>query len=132
MTTGTPTSYPTLSFLSEGDKKGIHQAVLTILSEIGMKIFHDEALALLQAAGCPTDGDQIVKIPAKLVQQAIESAPNNIAVYDRNGQHAMDLGQRRAYFGTGSDLIYSLDAETMQRHPCRLDDDGAIMAQLLL
>ena len=111
-----------LSFLSEADIKGIHQAVLTILSEVGMKIFHDGALALLQTAGCPTGSDGVVKIPAKLVQQAIESAPSNIAVYDRSGQHVMDLGERRAYFGTGSDLIYSLDAQTMQRHQCRLED----------
>ena len=124
MTTGTPTSYPTLAYLSDDDKKGIHHAVQTILSEIGMKIFHDGALALLQAAGCPTDSAGIVKIPAKMIQQAIESAPSNIAVYDRNGRHAMDLGQRRAYFGTGSDLIYSLDSETMQRRPCTLDDVG--------
>jgi len=122
VTTTSSPFYPTLSFLSDQDKKGIHQAVLTILSEIGMKIFHDDALALLQAAGCTIDGDGIAKIPAELVQQAIESAPNNIAVYDRTGRNVMDLGERRSYFGTGSDLIYSLDSETMQRHPCLLED----------
>ena len=124
MTTGTPTSYPALAFLSADDKNGIHQAVHTILSEIGMRIFHDEALALLETAGCPADSDGIVKIPAKMIQKAIESAPSNIAVYDRTGRHAMDLGQRRAYFGTGSDLIYSFDSETMQRRPCVLEDVG--------
>jgi len=114
--------YPTLTYLSDEDKKNIHQAVLRILSEIGMKIFHDEALALLKAAGCPVEGDRMVKVPAKLLQEAIESAPTNIAVYDRTGRHVMDLGERRSYFGTGSDLIYSLDSKTMQRHPCLLDD----------
>ena len=122
MKTGTPRFHPTLTFLSDADKNNIHQAVLTILSEIGMKIYHDEALALLQSAGCPADNDQIVKIPAKLLGQAIDSAPHNIAVYDRTGRHVMDLGDRRAYFGTGSDLIYSLDAQSMQRHPCLLED----------
>ena len=114
--------HPTVSFLSGEDKKNIHQAVLRILSEIGMKIFHDEALAILKTAGCAVEGDRIVKIPAKLLQQAIASAPTNIRVYDRSGCHVMDLGQHRSYFGTGSDLIYSLDSTTMQRHPCLLDD----------
>ena len=114
--------HPTVSFLSSEDKKNIHQAVLRILSEIGMKIFHDEALAILKTAGCAVEGDRIVKIPAKLLQQAIASAPTNIRVYDRSGCHVMDLGQHRSYFGTGSDLIYSLDSTTMQRHPCLLDD----------
>jgi trimethylamine--corrinoid protein Co-methyltransferase len=114
--------HPALTYLSGEDKKNIHQAVLRILSEIGMKIFHDEALALLKAAGCPVEGDRLVKVPAKLLQEAIESAPTNIAVYDRTGRRVMDLGERRSYFGTGSDLIYSLDSKTMQRHPCLLDD----------
>ena len=114
--------HPTVSFLSSEDKKNIHQAVLRILSEIGMKIFHDEALAILKTAGCAVEGDRIVKIPAKLLQQAIASAPTNIRVYDRSGCYVMDLGQHRSYFGTGSDLIYSLDSTTMQRHPCLLDD----------
>jgi trimethylamine--corrinoid protein Co-methyltransferase len=114
--------HPALTYLSDEDKKNIHQAVLRILSEIGMKIFHDEALALLKAAGCPVEGDRLVKVPAKLLQEAIESAPTNIAVYDRTGRRVMDLGERRSYFGTGSDLIYSLDSKTMQRHPCLLDD----------
>ena len=122
MTISRSTYQPSLSFLSDQDKQSIHQAVLRILSEIGMKIYHNEALALLKAAGCPIDKDQIVKISPALVQQAIESAPDNIAVFDRTGRHVMDLGQRRAYFGTGSDLIYSLDAKSMQRHTCLLED----------
>ena len=122
MTSSSSIFYPTLTYLSDEDKKNIHQAVLRILSEIGMKIFHDEALALLKAAGCPVEGDRMVKVPAKLLQKAIESAPANIAVYDRTGRHVMDLGERRSYFGTGSDLIYSLDSKPMQRHPCLLGD----------
>jgi trimethylamine--corrinoid protein Co-methyltransferase len=122
VTSSSSICYPTLAYLSDEDKKNIHQAVLRIISEIGMKIFHEEALALLKAAGCPVEGDRMVKIPAKLLQQAIASAPTNIAVYDRTSRHVMDLGERRSYFGTGSDLIYSLDSKTMQRQPCRLDD----------
>jgi trimethylamine--corrinoid protein Co-methyltransferase len=116
--------YPKLTFLSDKDKENIHQAVLSILSEIGMKIFHDEALAILNYAGCTVEGDRRVKIPGKLVQQAIESAPTNIALYDRTAKPVMDLGERRSYFGTGSDLIYSLDSKTMKRHQCVLDDVG--------
>jgi len=122
VTAGNTSFFPTLSFLSDAAKESIHQAVLQILSEIGMKILHAEALALLEAAGCAPDADGTVKIPAALVQRAIESAPNRIEVHDRGGNPAMDLGQRRSYFGTGSDLIYALDSKTGQRHQCGLDD----------
>ena len=89
-----------------------------------MEIFHDEALEILRNAGCSIENGQLVKIPETLVQQSIESAPDNIPIYDRLGNPAMDLGGHRSYYGTGSDLIYALDSKTMQRHQCVLDDVG--------
>ena len=51
---------PKLSFLSAEDKARIHRAVLEVLSEIGMKILHAEARALLQDAGCRVIQDEMV------------------------------------------------------------------------
>jgi len=113
---------PALFFLSREDKDKIYQAILQILNEIGMQILHDEALTLLKNAGCKVEEDNIVKIPEALVKKAIKSAPNNIAIYNREGNHAMDLGEYRSYFGTGSDLIYSMDSEKMERRICVLSD----------
>ena len=113
---------PTLNFLSDQHKDQIHQAALKILAQVGMKILHDQALELLVAAGCNVASDHIVKIPSDRVLQAIESAPKNIAVYNREAKHCMDVGGRRAYFGTGSDLIFSHDAIENERHPCILED----------
>jgi len=94
---------PSLTLLSREDKDKIHRAAFQILSEIGMKIFQDEALALLRDAGCAVSEDRMAKIPGQ-------------------GNPAMDLGGRRSYFGTGSDLIYSVASQTMQRHRCVLAD----------
>jgi hypothetical protein len=77
-----------------------------------MKILHEQALELLAAAGCKVENDHIVKISSDLVLQAIDSTPKNIAVYDREANHCMDVGGRRAYFGTGSDLILSKTSGT--------------------
>jgi trimethylamine--corrinoid protein Co-methyltransferase len=111
-----------LCFLSQGDKKQIHQAALRILSEIGMQILHDEALTLLKNAGCTVEEDNIVKIPSALVENAVKTAPNNISVYDREGNPTMELGGYRSYFGTGSDLMYSVESEQFKRHRCSIDD----------
>jgi trimethylamine--corrinoid protein Co-methyltransferase len=113
---------PSLSFLAQEDKEKIHRTVLKILSEIGMKVHHAEALKLLTDAGCSVQGDGMVKIAQELVLKSIDSAPDNIAIYDRESKHVMDLGGHRSYYGTGSDLIYSLDSRTMLRHRCALDD----------
>ena len=113
---------PTISFLSSEDKEKIHRAAFQILSELGMKILQDEALALLKDAGCSVAEDRMVKIPGDLVRQCVESAPSHIPMFDREGKQAMDLGGHNSYFGTGSDLIYSLDSKSGQRHACVLED----------
>ena len=116
------TFQPKLTFLSEEDKKKIYQAALKVLEETGMQIMHDDAVDLLKKAGCRTNELGHMVIPASLVEQAIATAPNNIPMYDREGRLVMDLGGRRAYYGTGSDLMYALESETMERHHCRLND----------
>ena len=113
---------PTLNFLSDQNKDQIHQAALKILAQIGMKILHPQALELLAAADCSVENNHIVKIPSERVVQALESTPKNIAVYDRETNHCMDVGGRRTYFGTGSDLIFSHDAIKNERHLCVLED----------
>ena len=58
---------PTLSFLSETDKKRIYHAALHVLESTGMTLQHDGALKLLKDAGCRQDADGLVTIPAALV-----------------------------------------------------------------
>jgi trimethylamine--corrinoid protein Co-methyltransferase len=111
---------PRLSFLAESDKEKIYHAALTVLENTGMRLLHEDARKLLQDAGCQVDGEK-VRMPSTLVEQAVKSAPSNVAIFDRNGEHAMDLGGRRAYFGTGSDLMYHTDADG-HRHHTRLED----------
>ena len=113
---------PSLLFLSKKDKDKIHQAALQILADIGMQILHEDALALLKSAGCSVKENNIVQIPDALVERAVESAPNNIPIYDREENLTMEIGGYRSYFGTGSDLIYSLDSDKMERHQCTLPD----------
>ncbi|MFH1135126.1 MAG: trimethylamine methyltransferase family protein [Pseudomonadota bacterium] len=113
---------PTLTFLSEEDKKKLHGGVLRLLEETGMALQHEEALKLLGRAGADVDDPEHVKIPSKLVEQALKSAPHNIPVYNREGELAMDLGGRRAYYGTGSDLMSHVDAKTLERHRTTIED----------
>ncbi len=113
---------PKLTFLSDADKQKIYQASLQVIEETGMQVMHEGALTLLKDAGCAISDDRIVKIPAAVVEQARKTVPDNVAIYDREGHHAMDLGGRRAYFGTGSDLMWAVESEGMQRHRTTLRD----------
>ncbi len=113
---------PELRVLSQQDKEKIFNAALRVLEDTGMQLQHEDALRLVKEAGCVLEGEQTVKIPRALVEQAIASAPENIPVYNREGEHAMDLGGRRAYFGTGSDLMWAFDAGENERHHTSLAD----------
>lgn len=113
---------PEISFLSDEDKRCIHQAALQILWHTGMEILHEEALRLLKAAGCTEKRHNIITIPEVLVEKAIQNTPHEIQVYDRNGRLSMNLGGYRSYFGTGSDLLYTIDLDTQQRRRCILED----------
>jgi trimethylamine---corrinoid protein Co-methyltransferase len=113
--------FPKLSFLSSEDREKIYRSAVHVLENIGMEIRHEGALALLVNAGCSVRNGRMVTIPGSLVEKSIQSAPCAIPVFNRNGRQVMDLGGNRSYFGTGSDLIYSLDASGERRH-CVLED----------
>ncbi len=111
-----------LSFMTEQEKIDLHEGTLTILETIGMRVHNDEALAMLVDAGCTVKDDRLVTIPRDLVAKAIESAPSVIKMHDRVGDPAMDLGGYNSYFGTGSDLMHTLDLETGIRRKSVLED----------
>lgn len=113
---------PTLTFLSSADKQKLHTGILTFLEETGMRLQHEEALTLLKQAGADVGDPAHVKIPARLVEKALATAPANIAIYDREGGLAMELGGRRSYYGTGSDLMSHLDGKTRERHRTTIAD----------
>jgi trimethylamine--corrinoid protein Co-methyltransferase len=112
---------PVLTALSENDRRTIYQAALRVLAHTGMTLQHDEAVAMLKSAGGRQTADGAITIPEGLVETAIASVPANIALFNRLGGHAMDLGGRRAYFGNGSDLMAHVDGRTLKRSATSLE-----------
>lgn len=51
-------SSPTLQILSRGDVESIHLASMTLLEEVGVKIYNDTVLKLLADAGVEVDFDK--------------------------------------------------------------------------
>jgi trimethylamine--corrinoid protein Co-methyltransferase len=114
-----------LGFLGDDDKRAIYDAALEIIAAVGMRVYQGEALELLRAAGAEVIGGDLVRLPAALVERARATAPAAVTVFDREGAPAMDLGGRRSYFGTGSDLMSLYDLETGARRPSSLADVAA-------
>jgi trimethylamine--corrinoid protein Co-methyltransferase len=100
----------------------LHNASLKILDRTGMRFLDQEALDLFRKAGASISDGNIVRIPAHLVQWAQTCAPENVNIFDRQGNPAMRLGGDRSYFGVGSDCMWTYDLESGNHRKAVLND----------
>jgi len=100
--------------LSDSQIKAIHEASLQILERTGVFIQSEAVRDLLADAGCTIRGDT-VHIPSHLVEWAIDVAPSQFLLYDRNGQNPLRVGGHNTYFGLGPTLLNMLDPQTGTR-----------------
>lgn len=102
---------PRVAWFSENARRKIVDDAKRILSEVGVFVENEEASAMLDGAGCRVEkSTRRVKIPAAVVEKAVESAPSRVVLYDRRGEPAMDLGGDRVHFNPGSAALRIYDA----------------------
>ena len=115
---------PSLTLTSQTDLDQLHDAATAILEETGLNVHHPEMLRQLEDAGAELAEAPLVRFPKGMVEKALGSAKKGVVVHDRKGQPVMPLGAHQFYFGTGSDLHYTLDLETGERRDSVLEDVG--------
>ncbi len=118
------TFQPRLRVLSKKQAWAIHTAALEILEKTGFRMEHPEVLEMLTEAGCDVDDKGWVSMPAWMAEEAIQSAPRQITLYDQMGEKAMPLVDGNFFYGTGSDTIFTIDVETGERRRTVLKDTG--------
>jgi trimethylamine--corrinoid protein Co-methyltransferase len=104
--------HPHLSVMDPKQIKRVHEYSLQILSSVGLRVDSVEAQKLFtRAIGSQAlDGDR-VRIPADLVEWAIQATPARIDIYDRTGSPAFRLPDK-ARFGVGVTSLYYQEPET--------------------
>lgn len=105
---------PRLKWVSENQLEQIHNASVEVLERTGIQVQHPEALALLKSAGCKVR-DTRAWIPGWLVEECLRLAPRRVVAANRLGERVMPLEKNRVYYGTGSDLPFTIDIETRER-----------------
>ncbi len=120
--TNNSSEFVPLRRLSDSQNEKLYEACLSILERTGVKIYSQEAIDLLKNAGVSNIEGNRVRIPAKLVESARSTAPNQVTLHNRNGEPVMPVGGRRSYFGTGSDCLHIIDHRTNQRRAAVLSD----------
>lgn len=99
-----------LNVMTDDQLERIHNGTLDILANTGVKIFEKEALELLQGGGARVEGN-LVKLPAWMVQDALQSAPKIITLHARDNSGTMVLEKGRIYYGAGSEVPFTIDLE---------------------
>ncbi|MDP4160370.1 MAG: trimethylamine methyltransferase family protein [Bacillota bacterium] len=94
---------------------------LRILEETGTDVYSEEALSLLKDSGCTVDGVR-VKVPAKLIEKALSTAPSKLVLYDQKGNEKLFLEGNNSYFGPGPTCPNFRDPETGVRRPTLTQD----------
>jgi len=115
-------SRPLLEFLSNKELDEIHYASLEILERVGAEVHHSEARKLLYSAGATVEDNLRVRIPSYLVEKALQLAPKRVTLTNRLGERVIFLEGSKIYFGPGSDLVYTIDHETLEHRKSVIKD----------
>jgi len=121
-----------------------HKSSIEILDDPGILCFNEEAVSLFDRAGCPTARSQTdkawsVRIPERVVLDAVKTAPSKVVLGARNPENKLVLDSEvpRVYFGTGSetnvfletemvDFISASDLSITLRHPVYSEKRGSV------
>ena len=112
-----PLATPQFQMLSRSQCEQIHLAALEILRRSGVRVHQEEALSLLTEAGALIGENNLVKIPASLVEWALRQAPSRIGLCSRGSNRVLaPLEGRNVCFGPGSDCPNYLDPTSGEAH----------------
>jgi trimethylamine--corrinoid protein Co-methyltransferase len=101
----------------------IHDAVLTILSEVGVIVEHAPSRDLLvKQHGCRQGSDEYIRMPADLVNRAISTVPDKVVLYDLDGNLKVDTSIKTSSFCPGHNCVRILDFRSGELRPCKLED----------
>jgi trimethylamine--corrinoid protein Co-methyltransferase len=113
---------PRLKTMNLDQMKAIHEAALKILDATGFEMQHEDVRRMLLDAGCSSlDGGRL-SMPEKLVEKALETAPEQILLHDQTGKPVMDIQGENCFYGTGSDTIFTIDLDTGERRRTMIQD----------
>jgi trimethylamine---corrinoid protein Co-methyltransferase len=117
-----------LSALSQDDIQMIHQGTLDVLWNIGLKVLSSEARQIFGDNGCVVDeANQIVKIPAHLVESAIQSTPATYRAHAIDPANDYVPGGKKTGFVNFGEAAQIMDPHTRKiRGATKADVDNTV------
>ena len=75
----------------------IHEATIRLLGQTGIKFYHEGALKIFKKHGAKLDKN-IVYIPRRMVENAIESSPQEFKWSGRDEKHTITIENKTSLF----------------------------------
>ncbi len=114
---------PSIEILSREQVHHVLDEARQLLSKIGVMVQSGEARALLYAAGAEVNkGNDIVRIPDKVVDGALKCVPSTFFLYNRQGKPTIHYGGDDIHFDPGSSGVHILDPDTLDHRPSITSD----------
>jgi trimethylamine--corrinoid protein Co-methyltransferase len=102
---------PKIGILDEEYKNKILKEAKEILETQGVFIENHEALELFQKEGLKPSNMRIF-IPEDLINRSLKNVPDDIKLYDREGENPLLLNGEQVHYDPGSAAIFVLDETT--------------------
>lgn len=106
-----PIIRPKIEVLDDEHKKLILEEAKNILETQGVFIENEEAIELFEKQGLDHEGSRYY-IPSDLIDKCLDTTPNKITLYDRDGNESISLNEDNVNFDPGSAAIFILDEES--------------------
>ena len=109
----------------------IHEATLRILADVGVTFPGREAQRLLAAAGATVDTDSgLVRIPSRLVEDALAAAPRDVLLAGRDPELDVLCDGSDVHLTLDGTGAYTLDHRSGERRPSTMQDlaDATLVA----
>ncbi len=119
--------------LSDIDVGNIHNAVLTVLEDIGLAQAIPTCIEACTARGAIYGDDGRLRFPRALVEDTIASAARNITIFGQAEKHDLYLSGANTYFGTAGAAVHLVDIHGRAYRESTLQDlyDAARIVETL-
>jgi len=116
--------HPEINFLNRQEQDRIHQAALWLLENVGMQMPAKEAIDIMKKAGAKLDGENIIKIPADLVIDAVAKAPkrSEFVLYGRDEKYDIHFSTDTPVLTSMEEATHIIDLKTRERRLCTQND----------
>ena len=114
-------------FHDEAGLEPLHDATLRLLETTGMRFESPKALAILKKAGAKVDeGSDLVRLPRRLVEEALAPAPRRFTLGARDASCDLQLGSGFTYGTTDGCGVEVVDWHTGERRSSTKADLEAV------